>query len=105
MTISMAGEVIRLKGDLTSIGLTSCSINSMSGSLNQIESGQNKEIRVDCGEIRSADTMGLQLFYVWVQCAKLRGGELVLLNLPERLKRTMQELGFWHCFSGIHTDT
>jgi len=37
---------------------------------------------------------GLQLLHVWIECARMRGVEAKLINLPERLKH---ELGrHWH---------
>jgi ABC-type transporter Mla MlaB component len=107
MTICLADNDLHLQGDLTDSGLNRDCIDSLSGSLQRIESVGKKVIRVDCGRVRAVDVKGLQLLYVWMQCAKIRGAESKLVNLSKKLKQTIQTLGFWHCFSsnsdGIET--
>lgn len=100
MTICFEGTVVHLQGDLTHSGVTHNIINSLAVSLQQIESGGEKSIRIDCGGVRSADISGLQLLYVWMQCARFRGVEPELINLPDSLQQTMQKMALGHCFSG-----
>ena len=95
MTIYMEGTVAHLQGDLTSSGVTHGNIDSLTASLLQLNSG-GKKLRIDCGKIAAADVSGLQLLYVWMQCARFRGVEPELVNLPVSLQQSMQGLG--HCF-------
>ncbi len=102
MTICMNGRVVHIKGDLTLSGVTCGSIDSMAKSLQQIEYSGEKNIRIDCISIRAADISGLQLLYVWMQCARFSGVESELVNLPVNLQRTIKNMDVGHCFpSGI----
>lgn len=98
MTICMEGPVVHLKGDLTQSGVTHSNVDSLSISLRQIASGGEKNIHINCGRIRAADISGLQLLYVWMQCARFSGVEPELINLPDSLQQDMQRLGIGHCF-------
>lgn len=92
--------VTHLHGDLTHSGVTHNIITSLAASLQKVTAGGKKSIRIDCGRVGTADTSGLQLLYVWIQCARFRGVEPELVNLPESLQKTMQKLGLGHCFTG-----
>ena len=98
MKISTRDTVTHLKGDLTHSGVTNSIINSLAASLQHIVSVGKKHIRIDCRWICSADTSGLQLLYVWMQCARFRGVEPQLINLPVNLVQTIQNMGLGHCF-------
>lgn len=98
MAISMKGAVAHLRGNLTRYGVTHGCIDSLSVTLQQIESGGRKKIRIDCQRILSADFSGLQLLYVWMQCARFRGVEPELINLSAGLQQAMQTMGVEHCF-------
>lgn len=98
MTIHVDGSVAHLQGDLTYCGATENLIESLAVSLQKIESGVEKNIRIDCGRVRSADISGLQLLYVWMQCARFRGVGTELVNLSKGLKNDMQRIGLSHCF-------
>jgi len=100
MTFCNEGTVSHLQGDLTHSGVTHGSIDSLSASLQQIASGSEKNIRIDCKRIHAADMSGLQLLYVWMQCARLRGVEPELFNLSDSLQLVMQMTGLEHCFTG-----
>lgn len=104
MTISTEGPVAYLHGDLTHSGVTQNIIDSLAVSLNNIEPKNEKNIRIDCGKILSADISGLQLLYVWMQCARLRGVESKLVNVSENLQQDMQRMGLSHCFAGSKND-
>jgi len=88
MEIITKGTVAQLQGDLTHSGVTHNIIKSLAASLQQIVSGGLKNLHIDCGRISSADTSGLQLLYVWMQCARFRGVEPELINLPDSLRLT-----------------
>ena len=101
MKLCMQGPVAHLQGDLTCAGMTSNGIESLSESLHQIESVGGKNLRIDCGKILSADFSGLQLLYVWMQCARIRGMESELVNLPTILHAALQRIGLWNCFQVV----
>lgn len=103
MTINMEGQVAHLHGDLTHTGVTQNIISSLAVSLQKSETGADKNIRIDCGRVRSADISGLQLLYVWMQCARFRGVETKLVNLSDSLQQTMAKMGLGHCFTGKST--
>ncbi|MDA8431160.1 MAG: STAS domain-containing protein [Geobacteraceae bacterium] len=90
MVIYRAGAVVHLRGNLTHAGVTHNIINSLAASLPQIASGGEKKLRIDCKRIRNADSSGLQLLYVWMQCARFWGVEPQLVNLTNRLKLIIQ---------------
>ena len=103
MAIYSEDTVAHLQGDLDHSGVTHSIVNSLAVSLQQIVSGSEKNIRIDCGKVRTADSNGLQLLYVWMQCARFRGVEPELVNLSDSLQHTMQTMGIGHCFSGAAT--
>lgn len=102
MTISMIGTEARLEGDWTLTGVTR-NLDSLAHSLQQLEPGSEKNLRIDCGQIKEADISGLQLLNVWMQCARFRGMEPTLVNVPERLRHSMQVL-IGHCFIDAYPD-
>lgn len=86
MTISLEGTVARLQGDLTGSGMNNSEIVLLAGSLGQLETTGEKKLHIDCEQIRAADITGLQILYVWLQCARIRGVEPQLVNLPDALQ-------------------
>jgi ABC-type transporter Mla MlaB component len=98
LKIITTGTVAHLQGDLTHSGATHTIIKSLTVSLQQIVTAGLKTLHIDCGRIRSADTSGLQLLYVWMQCARFRGVEPELINLSECLQSTLLSLGLGDCF-------
>jgi anti-anti-sigma regulatory factor len=99
MTFCTEGTVSHLQGDLSRSGVTHGSISSLADSLHLIASGHEKNLRIDCGRIHAADMGGLQLLYVWMQCARIRGVEPVLFNLSASLQHAMRMTGLEHCFA------
>ncbi len=100
MTICMEETVSYLLGDLTYSGVTHDIIDSLAASLQEIGIEGEKNFRIDCSRILSADFSGLQLLYVWMQCARFRGVEPELVNLPDCLQQDMQRMGLENCFTG-----
>ena len=102
-----AGTITHLQGDLTYSGVTNNINNLLAASLQKTVSGGDKKILIDCERIRIADNNGLQLLYVWLQCARFMGGEPSLVNLSASLRQTIQRMGFEHCFTcfNTHPDT
>jgi ABC-type transporter Mla MlaB component len=105
MNIYTKGTVAHLQGDLTHSGVTDNIINSLSVSLQQVASGGGKKFRIDCGKIGTADIRGLQLLYVWMQCARFRGVEPELVNLSGTLQKIMQKMGLGDCFTSKTSST
>jgi ABC-type transporter Mla MlaB component len=97
----MEGTVAYLKGDWTINGVTKGKLDSLAFVLQHIGQGEDAGLLVDCSHITSIDTTGHQLIYVWVQCARLRGVEPELVNLPDSLRQTLQNIGGRYCHSGI----
>lgn len=91
MAIHMTGTEALLEGDWTISGVTR-NLDSLALSLQQIQLGSEKKLRVDCGQMEKADISGLQLLNVWMQCARFRGVEPILVNVPKRLQHAMQVL-------------
>lgn len=98
MTICMEEKVAHLQSDLTYSGMTQNILDSLDVSLQQTESGGERNIRIDCGKIRKTDINGLQLLYVWMQCARFVGVASELFNLPVNLQQTLKRMGLEHCF-------
>lgn len=103
MTVRMAGTVAHLEGDWTMTGVAE-NIDSMLLSLNQIESEGESSFQINCGQIEEADTSGLQLLSVWMECARLRGIEPKLVNVTAGMQRAIHELGFSQLFSDNGSD-
>jgi anti-anti-sigma regulatory factor len=101
MKICTEGTVAHMQGDLTHSGVTNNIINLLAGSLQKTESGGDRNIRIDCERIHTADISGLQLLYVWMQSARTRGVESELINLSDSMRQSMRRMGFEHCFTGI----
>ena len=94
MNFHMSGIVAHLEGDLTLSGVSQSNIHSLAVSLEQIGSRSEKKIRIDCEQIKEVDTSGLQLIHIWLLCFIFRGIKPELVNLPDRLQKTFQSLGF-----------
>jgi anti-anti-sigma factor len=96
MEIVTKDMVTHLYGDLTHSGVTHNIITSLAAALQKMTVRGWKNIRIDCGRVRSVDSSGLQLLYVWMQCARFRGVEPELVNLSESLRQTMRRMGLEH---------
>ncbi len=98
MKVYMEGAIAHLKGDFTKSGVTNGGIDSLVDSLHQIELGGENNVRINCGKIRAADVFGLQLLYVWMQCARFIGAEPELFNLPDSMQKAVRMMRLEHCF-------
>lgn len=92
-----------LSGDLTIAGVAH-QTEVLTNALFRIESGGEKRLRIDCGEIVGIDMCGLQLLYVWMECARIRGVETLLVNLPDSMQQVVQRLGLMCFFAGHSPD-
>lgn len=104
MTVRMAGTVAHLEGDWTMTGVVD-NIESMAVSLKQLEYDGKKKFWINCGQLQEADTSGLQLLNVWVECARMRGIEPKLVNVSDCVLRAINELGYSQLFSDTYPDT
>lgn len=104
MPIRMTGTEAHLEGDWTSSG-AELNINSLAHSLQQLESGNEEILRIDCGQVQEADVTGLELLQVWLECARIRGVKPILVNISERLQQIMHDLNFRHCLTADCLDT
>ena len=98
MKIVMNGTNGQLQGNLTDSAATGSCVDSLTDSLQQIETGGAKKIRIDCGRVLRVDMGSLRLLYVWMQCARFRWIELELVNLSDCLRQVMHKFGLTHCF-------
>ena len=103
MAVRMVGTVAHLEDDWTITGVSD-NIGSLVLFLNQMESEGRKSFQINCEQIEETDTSGLQLLNVWVECARLRGIELKLVNVTDGMQRAIHEFGFSQCFSETHLD-
>jgi ABC-type transporter Mla MlaB component len=100
MEIHLAGSTGQLQGNLTEAGVTGNSIDSLSDSLQQIGTdGGAKHVSIDCAKVLGADLGGVRLLYTWIQCARIVGIELELVNLSDSLRQVMQKFGLRDCFT------
>lgn len=90
MKFCSEGTIAYLQGNLTHSGVTRNIINSLALFLQQISTDGGKNIRIDCGKILAFDISGMQLLYVWMQCARFKGMEPELVNLSESLQLAMK---------------
>lgn len=88
MAIRVAGDEVYLEGDWTLVGVSQ-QIESLSHALQQIGSGTFRNLRIDCKLLSRADSAGLQLLYVWMECVRMRGVEPTMVNMPEKLMNLM----------------
>lgn len=86
MSIDMEGRVAYLSGDWTIASLTKWKIELLADVLQQIDAQGGWKLQVDCGNMTSSDRAGLELLHVWLQCARFRGFEPELINLPDTPK-------------------
>ena len=87
----------QLSGDWTISGVVK-QMDSLSNTLQSLESCGNKKLHVDCRYIKSIDMSGLQLLHVWMECARMRGVEPQLVNLPVDMHHKIQNLGLGQYF-------
>jgi len=87
-----------LSGDWTIAGVAN-QVDSLSRSLQKLESARNKRIQIDCGRIESIDMSGLQLLHVWMELVKMGGIKTRLVNLPDSMQQSINRLGLGQCFT------
>jgi ABC-type transporter Mla MlaB component len=92
MKFCSEGTVAYLQGNLIHSGVTQNIINSLAVFLQEIASGGGKKICIDCKKVLVSDISGMQLLYVWMECARFRGMEPELVNLPDTLQQAMRKL-------------
>lgn len=93
-------DVAYLHGRLTHSSMTENIIKTLAVSLQKLELLGDKILRIDCRKVKSADFSGLQLLYVWMQCARFRGIEPELVHLSGALQQCLVTLGIGRDFIG-----
>lgn len=88
LSIIRKERVAYLRGDWTVTALTKEKIELLADVLQQTEDGHCSKLQVDCRDMTTTDRAGLELLQVWLQCARLRGLEPELINLPDQIKRS-----------------
>lgn len=102
MSICMSGTEARLEGNWT-LDCVSRNLDLLARSLQQLQSLGVKKLKIDCAHIKETDVSGLEFLNVWMQCARFRGVEPTLVNVPERLRYAMQAL-IGHCIVDVSPD-
>jgi ABC-type transporter Mla MlaB component len=102
MRIQMNGSHGQLQGELTDTRITGSVVAALSTALQKLEAGAGK-IRIDCARILRADLGGLRFLYVWLQCARLRGLDLELVNPSDCLQLVVRSFGLGQWFSSPAT--
>jgi len=103
MTTPTTDTKHQLSGDWTIFGLVH-QVDWLSKSLEKLASAGKKTVHIDCGRIDAIDMSGLQLLQVWMQCAKARGIQAHLINLPDYMQQTIQTMGLGQCFTDNYPD-
>jgi len=91
MSIHLTASGATMDGDWTLAGAAR-NLDSLAGLLHRIQAGNEKNLRIDCRNVSKADASGLQVLHVWLECARMRGVEPTLVNVPEKLLNSMQGL-------------
>ena len=89
-----------LAGDFSITGVVK-QLASLTNTLKKLEINQNRKLHVDCTRISRIDMSGLQLLHVWKECARMRGVEPQLINLPEHMHRAIQSMGLERSFMDL----
>lgn len=109
MAIHMTGTEALLDWNWTFAAVTE-QIDKLIISLEQLEVEKGKKVQIDCGLVSEADASGLQLLMIWLECARMRGVEPVLVNISVRLQQIMKFHNFWQylaeniCISTLATE-
>jgi len=88
MTTKTTDKILNLSGDWTLSGVVS-QIDLMSHSLQKITTSRHKSFHIDCAKIDNIDLSGVQLLYVWLECARMRGIEPIFVNVPEKIRHKL----------------
>jgi ABC-type transporter Mla MlaB component len=89
----MSGTMAHLVGDWSVTGVTQDNLETLSVALQQITASCASKLHIDCRQVRAIDDTGQQILKVWLQCARLRGAEPVLLVPPTLLRNFFKDLG------------
>ena len=79
-------------------------LDSLAGILKKLEPNKYKKLHIDCSRINSIDMSGLQLIRVWRECARIRGVESRLSNIPDHMHSTILSVGLGRSFSDCFPD-
>jgi ABC-type transporter Mla MlaB component len=96
MKIRLTDNGACLEGNWTINSIKMDRIDSLAGSLTDLDSVFRRTLQIDCSAVTAIDTTGLELLYVWMQCAKIRGFEPELINLPADVHSALRNLRPWN---------
>lgn len=99
MKVDIIGPIAHLAGNWTRTEMTDSNIDSLAVSLQQLETSDGQNLRIDCGQINEIDASGLQLIYFWLRRFSFRGFELEIVNRPDKLQKTLQNLLLKSCYT------
>lgn len=102
MAMRLAGQEVHLEGNWTHPEVVH-NISLLDSTLQQVESAGSRHLQINCDQIVNLDMRGLELLYIWIHCARLRGVDPVLVNIPDRLRQAMQCL-IGLCFTDAAAD-
>ena len=103
MTTHTSEHKHELTGDWSLAGVVK-QLDSLTNTLNTLDPDQTKILHVDCTKVNNVDMSGLQLLHVWSECARIRGVELRMINIPDQMHKIIQSVGLGHSFSGCFPD-
>lgn len=92
MKVDISGTMAYLVGNWTRTEMTDWNIDSLAISLQQLKVAGVKNVQIDCGQLNEVDASGLQLLYIWLRSFKFKGIDIEIVNLPERLRKTLLRL-------------
>ena len=99
MKVDISGSMAHLAGNWTRTEMTDRNIDSLAVSLQQLKVTGMKNLQIDCGELKEVDASGLQLLYIWLRFFRFRGIEVEIVNLPEKLRKTLLRLMQKICYT------
>lgn len=92
MKVDISGSMAHLAGNWTRTEMTDRNIDSLAISLQQLKIADVKNLQIDCGNLNEVDASGLQLLYIWLRFFRFRGINVEIVNLPEKLRKTLLHL-------------
>lgn len=92
MKVDISGTMAYLVGNWTRTEMTDWNIDSLAGSLQQFKVAGVKNVQIDCGQLNEIDASGLQLLDIWLRSFRFRGVDIEIINIPEKLRKTLLRL-------------
>jgi len=93
MKIHLSGDKAHLWGNWINTEMRYDTIDSLTGLLDRIQSGDKKRLLIDCAHLGNIDFSGQQFLNIWLQCLKLRGIDYELVNISEKQEQSFSGIG------------